>query len=226
PVLLTWTLIGVSLGYGILILWLILWSITNRRRIGLAETANGSRPIVRSYEYRSSLTLLGLPLVHIRFGGETGKSLPAKGWIACGNIAYGILFASGGVAVGAVSMGGVAIGGLAIGGCSLGLLGFGGIAIGYFVVGGVALGYLACGGAAIAWLTACGGAAVAHTFALGGATLAQHANDETARAFVKDNALLAHAYLFMNLAILLSCLSLVPGLLYFRKQSRQQRTAR
>ncbi|HEX4343693.1 MAG TPA: sigma-70 family RNA polymerase sigma factor, partial [Verrucomicrobiae bacterium] len=38
PVLLTWTLIGVSLGYGILILWLILWSITNRRRIGLAET--------------------------------------------------------------------------------------------------------------------------------------------------------------------------------------------
>jgi hypothetical protein len=85
---------------------------------------------------------------------------------------------------------------------------------------------MACGGAAIAWQAACGGAAVAHDFALGGAALAQHANDGPARAFVRNSALLSHAYLLMNLSILLSCLSMVPGLFNRRKPSLRQQADR
>jgi hypothetical protein len=169
--------------------------------------------------------LLGWPLIHIRFA-EDGRWIPVKAWIACGNIAHGILFAYGGVAVGAVSMGGVAVGGVAIGGCAVGLLAFGGMGLGFFATGGLAVGYMACGGAAIAWQAACGGAAVAHDFALGGAALAQHANDGPARDCARNSALLSHAYLLMNLSILLSCLSMVPGFLHWRKQSLRQRADR
>jgi hypothetical protein len=112
---------------------------------------------------------------------------------------------------------------VAIGGCAVGLLAFGGMGLGFFATGGLAVGYLACGGAAIAWQAACGGAAVAHVFALGGAALAPHANDGPARAFTRNNALLSHAYLLMNLSVLLSCLSMVPGFLYSRRQSLRQR---
>lgn len=230
PVLLTWAIISVAFVYGVLIVWLAFWTLSRQRRIGLEEAAGLSSGVVsngpRSIEYRSPWTLLGWPLIHIHFGGAAGQRLPAKGWIACGNVAYGILFASGGIAVGAVSMGGIAVGGVAIGGCTLGLLTFGGMAFGIFATGGLAVGYMACGGAAIAWLAACGGAAVAHNFALGGATLAQHANDPAARTFARNSVLLSHAYLFMNLSILLGCLSMVPGVLYWRKQSHRQRAGR
>jgi RNA polymerase sigma factor (sigma-70 family) len=223
PVFLTWAIISAAFAYGVLIVWLAFWTSGRQRRIGLEEAArlssgavsSGPRPI----EYRSPWTLFGLPLIHIRVGGEAGRRLPAKGWIACGNVAYGILFASGGMAVGAVSLGGVAVGGVAIGGCSVGLLTFGGMAFGLFAMGGVAVGYMACGAAAIAWLAACGGAAVAHDFALGGAALAGHANDPAARTFARNSVLLSHAFLVMNLSILLCCLSMVPEVLHRRKQS-------
>jgi RNA polymerase sigma factor (sigma-70 family) len=231
-VLLAWTLTGLAFGYGILIVWLAIWSIYRQRRIGLEELAKPpsstasyeSRPIALSYEYRSRWTLFGWPLIHIRFGGEAGKRLPAKGWIACGNVAYGILFASGRVAVGGVSIGGIALGGVAIGGCALGLLTFGGMAFGIFAMGGAVLGYMTCGAAAIAWLAACGGAAVAHDFALGGVALAHHVNDETARDFMRNSVVFSYAYPFMNLSILFACLSMAPDFLYWRKQSRRQRT--
>jgi hypothetical protein len=148
--------------------------------------------------------------------------MPVKGWIAFGSVAYGILFAFGGMAVGTVSIGGIAVGGVAIGGCALGLLACGGIAFGFFAVGAVALGYMVCGGAAIAWLASCGGAAVAHNFALGRLALAQHANDETAQAFVRNSALFTHGYLFSNLSILFIGLAMVPRFLYWRMQSQQQ----
>ena len=223
PVLLPWTIISVAFGYGVLMVWLAFWTSGRQRRIGLEDAAGLSSDAIcngpRSIEYRSPWTLLGWPLIHIHFGGAAGSRPAAKGWIACGNVAYGILFASGGIAVGAMSMGGIAVGGVAIGGCSVGLLTFGGMAFGIFAVGGVAVGYMSCGAAAIAWLAACGGAAVAHNFALGGAALAQHANDPAARTFARNSVLLSHAFLFVNLSILLSCLSMVPEVLYRRKQS-------
>ncbi|MFZ0827776.1 MAG: sigma-70 family RNA polymerase sigma factor [Verrucomicrobiia bacterium] len=233
PVLFTWSVIVVTFVFVISIWTVVFWSIRHMRRMNREATGGaslggsftGSWGVVRNFEYRSPVTLLGWPLIHIRFA-QDGRWVPVKAWIACGNIAYGILFAYGGVAVGAVSMGGVAVGGVTIGGCALGLLAFGGMGLGYFATGGLAMGYMACGGAAIAWQAACGGAAVAHDYALGGAVLAQHANDSIARAFARNSMLLSHAYLFVNLSILFSCLSMVPGVIYWRKQSRRQPTIR
>ena len=138
-------------------------------------------------EYRSRATLFGLPLVHwrsfnrIRRPGERIK--PAIGWIACGERAYGILYASGGLAVGGIATGGVSIGVLSFGGASIGLLAFGGLAIGAVALGGGAIGLVASGGLALGWHAAMGGMVAAHQLALGGAALGNHVNDSVARAF-------------------------------------------
>ena len=73
------------------------------------------------YEYKSSRTLFGLPLIHIRLG-ERGLCT-ARGIIAIGNCA-----------VGALSIGGFSFGLVSVGGLSLGLL---------FSLGGWAVGALA-----------------------------------------------------------------------------------
>jgi hypothetical protein len=111
------------------------------------------------------------------------KPLPAIGWIACGEKAYGILFASGAVAVGGIAMGGASVGIISFGGFSAGLLAFGGLSIGAIALGGAAVGLIATGGIAVAWHAAFGGVAGAHELALGGAVLASHANDDVARDF-------------------------------------------
>ena len=137
------------------------------------------------WEYRSRATLFGLPLVHCRTGKLPGqkKSQPAVGWIACGEVAYGILFANGAFAVGGISMGGASVGIFSFGGFSLGLLAFGGIALGGVALGGAAIGLIASGGLAVGWHAALGGFAVAHELALGGGALANHTNDAVAREF-------------------------------------------
>ena len=73
--------------------------------------------------YKSSIRLLGLPLVHVAIGppeGSPGVRGIAKGWIAVGDIAFGIAFALGGLAVGGLSVGGLSVGVLAVGGLSIG----------------------------------------------------------------------------------------------------------
>jgi hypothetical protein len=117
-------------------------------------------------EYRSSATFLGLPLFHFATGGMVNgryRRGVASGWVAIGDIAFGALFATGGVAVGGVSFGGVALGLLPIGGFALGLL----------AVGGCAVGYMALGGGAFGWYGAAGGLAVAREYAVGGAAYAR-----------------------------------------------------
>ena len=116
-------------------------------------------------EYRSGATLLGLPLVHIAMSsvvdGRFRRGV-ATGWIAIGDVAFGILFASGGIAIGGISLGGVAVGVLSIGG----------LAVGALALGGVARGIVAIGGAAVAWYAAIGGLAVASHYAAGGVAIA------------------------------------------------------
>ena len=105
------------------------------------------------FEYKSSITIFGLPLVHIASGvdEQTGRPRIARGIIAMGNIALGVF-----------AFGGMAFGGLTFGGLSLGLVAIGGLAI-----GGVALGGLAVGA-----LFAAGGMAVSLAYAVGGGALA------------------------------------------------------
>lgn len=150
------------------------------------ELFRGSSP-VESYEYRSRATLFGLPLVHWRSFGKMlrpgEKIQPAIGWIACGEKAYGILYASGGFAVGGIASGGLSIGLLSFGGLSLGLLAFGGLALGAVALGGGAIGWVASGGMALGWHAAQGGMVAAHELAYGGAALGNHVNDALARDF-------------------------------------------
>jgi hypothetical protein len=118
-------------------------------------------------EYRSSATLLGLPLVHVAVGGMVDGRYRrgiATGWIAIGDVAIGALFAIGGVAIGGISLGGAALGLLAMGGASLGVL----------ALGGLEVGVVALGGGALAWYVAIGGLAIARDYALGGLALARH----------------------------------------------------
>ena len=112
-------------------------------------------------EYRSATSLLGVPLVHIAIGppgdGRSRRGI-ASGWIAIGDVAFGVLFAAGGLAFGGISFGGL----------SLGLLSLGGLAIGLAGIGGLAVGLVAVGGAAFGWHLAFGGFAIAHDLAGGG----------------------------------------------------------
>jgi RNA polymerase sigma factor (sigma-70 family) len=185
-------------------------------RAGMVAVASRYRGRV----YRSRATLFGGPLVDINVGdplpcgSAPAPPLPerrvARGWIAIGDEAHGILLAVGsravglvaigaiarggvsigGIAIGVVAIGGLALGGLALGGLGAGLLAFGGLALGWQACGGMALGLdVACGGGAIAWHAAYGGAAIAHDYAVGGAAYALHANDEAAQTVVGDRAL-------------------------------------
>lgn len=57
----------------------------------------------RALAYRSKLTFFGLPLIDIRFGQSTETPLvrgTARGWIAIGDIAQGVVLAVGGIAMG------------------------------------------------------------------------------------------------------------------------------
>ncbi len=103
-----------------------------------------------SYEYKSSMTIFGMPLVHIVYGPAFGGGLkPAKGFIAIGNIAIGVI-SIGGFSIGILSIAGIGLGVICLGGMALGLLGAaGGMAIGYIAVGGVAIGVYAIGGLSI-----------------------------------------------------------------------------
>lgn len=139
------------------------------------------------YEYKSRLTLWGLPLVHVNVG-YGGRLCRARGVIAVGNAAVGVV-AVGGFALGLLSAGGLSAGLLALGGLSLGLLSLGGVAVGGIALGGVALGGLfALGGAAIGDY-AVGGAAMGGKLAIGGAAsgaVAVGQAAEGAQAFLTD----------------------------------------
>ncbi len=154
--------------------------------------------------YESDLRLFGMPLISIKFndidqnGKRVGDDLsPAKGWVAFGDQAVGVLFAVGGVARGLIAIGGVAIGGIAVGGISLGVVSIGGLAIAAFLaIGGGAIGYDAVGGGALAWHSAAGGLAIAwemaegglaiaNDFAKGGLAMANEANTLTAEIVIE-----------------------------------------
>jgi len=102
------------------------------------------------YEYKSSKTVFGLPLIHIVYGPAwAGGFKPAKGFIAIGNIAVGV-FAVGGFALGVFTLAGMGLGVFCFAGLAIGLaLGIGGIATGYIALGGIAVGVYAIGGLAL-----------------------------------------------------------------------------
>ena len=116
----------------------------------LHRTRNGR--VRRSVRYRSSATILGIPLICVAMGPDLASGEirgHAKGIFAFGDIATGV-FALGGISCGIIAIGGIAAGLIAVGGVAVGVIaGVGGVASGYFAVGGVAIGVETIGGAQV-----------------------------------------------------------------------------
>jgi hypothetical protein len=169
--------------------------------------------------YRSKTTLLGLPLVHVatatKINGTFRRGV-ARGWIAVGDISFGLLVSVGGVAFGA---------GLTFGGLGLGLICFSGLSVGMLLaLGGLAVGYLAVGGAAIGVKAAAGGFAVARDYALGGSAVARHANDAAAQQFFQEDLLVSAAQFVAaqsHWLMLLIAIPLLLAVLERRKRTEQ-----
>lgn len=194
-----------------------------------------ANPPLPLWEYRSRASFLGLPLVHCRMFGPTRlpgeKARPAIGWIAVGERAYGILYASGGVAVGGITTGGLSIGLISFGGFSIGLLlAAGGFAVGGIALGGGAIGWIASGGMALGWHAAMGGIAAAHELAYGGAALANHINDPAAQEFFKNHTSLDFSHPATQSLFWLLCFGpMLPQMLFWiwlrRKMEKQSKPA-
>ncbi len=102
--------------------------------------------------YRSRVRLLGLPLIDINMSAPmppapgdledpssaTLERRVARGWIAIGDDARGVLLAIGSTARGFVAIGGLAFGALCFGGVALGLVAIGGLGVGIVGIGGLA----------------------------------------------------------------------------------------
>lgn len=158
----------------------------------------------RAFEYRSSASFLGLPLVHVRYAPPDENAGPAIGWIAVGDRAVGVLFALGAMSAGGVSVGSVSVGVLAVGGVSVGLISLGGVAFGLLALGTLSAGWVALGAFAIAWRGATGAVAVARDYALGGLAIGEHANDAAAKAFAMDHHLASVFYFLLAMVFILA----------------------
>ena len=101
--------------------------------------------------YRSKASLLGLPLVNVRTAemvdGRAQRGI-ARGWIAIGDIAFGVV----------LSVGGIAFGGISLGGLGLGLISLAGLSVGIYAIGGSRRRLLSHGGTGT-WLAGCFGEA-------------------------------------------------------------------
>ncbi|MGA2176794.1 MAG: sigma-70 family RNA polymerase sigma factor [Verrucomicrobiota bacterium] len=223
PMLFAGLLAGLGVAYLILVAALTVWMRWRLRKIGRQETAE-SRPApapVPLFEYRSKLSVLGWPLVHIRLRGGLERGL-VKAWIAGGDGAIGLVFAFGGLAIAPISFGGFAAGLLALGGFAIGLAPFGGFSLGPWAIGGMAVGLQAFGGCAMGWLAAFGGVAVAHDFAVGGMALARHANDAAARAFFANSAFFQTVQAASRYAAWLNLIYLLPLVLWWWSKKKPQ----
>lgn len=169
--------------------------------------------------YDSPWKLLGIPLVSVRFRGAkhlsaTGTT-PAFGWIAIGDVAIGVLFASGGMALGGIAFGGMSAGLISIGGMGIGVMSLAGLALGWWANGGIAVGVYAFGGLSLAWKMAVGGVAVAKEVALGGIAMADQENTEQAKTLVTNHPFFSYSMRLTSslLWITMTVCGLLPMLL-------------
>jgi RNA polymerase sigma factor (sigma-70 family) len=209
--------IVISLAYAGFIGSLMLWW-TRARRAYLDDWQH-QQPVVKpAWEYRSPHTFCGLPLVHIRIGGDLrANRTPVRGWIAMGDTAIGGLFAFGGISIAPISVGGCAIGLFSFGGAAVGALVLGGSCLGIWAFGGLAFGWQAFGGCAIAWNAAVGGAAIAHDFALGGIAFALQAGNAAAKAFIETQSFFRYAsYILQHYMIWLNLVWVTPMLVWWQ----------
>ncbi len=115
---------------------------------GWTPTRGGRRRGPRhrpDFEYRSTRTVWGLPLIHIAHDAGGERMALARGIVAIGDMAVGLV-AIGGFAFGGVTVGGMTVGVISLGGLAAGLLlAIGGMAFGGFAAGALAFGVVAAG---------------------------------------------------------------------------------
>jgi hypothetical protein len=140
----------------------------------IVEVLQRGQSLPHGRRYRSATHIFGLPLVDVAIGAHGKQRIGrARGIIAIGDIAVGLIAMGNIVAVGVVSLGGaLGIGVLSLSACAVGILAFGGLAAGGWAWGGIAAGVIATGGLAAGWL-AVGGMAIGH-YAAGGAAMGPH----------------------------------------------------
>jgi hypothetical protein len=217
PMVLPASYVVCGLGYALFVASLLVWWF--RARGKYLGGSSSSVPVVKTvWEYRSSATFLGLPLIHVRLGGDFHANRRAvRAWIAVGDTAIGGLFSFGGIAVAPISVGGCALGFLSFGGASIGILAMGGFCVGAWAFGGLALGWQAFGGCAIAWNAAVGGAAIAREFALGGTAAAAQANTHAVQRFVESQIFFRNAaHIFEHYMAWINLVWVLPLLIWAR----------
>lgn len=209
----------------------LIWGFRQSRKVSLTEAHDASAeslPIgkwgVPELEYRSNITLLGLPLVHMRFGRKRGEPIrPVKAWFAAGDLAMGVIGAFGACTIAPISLGGCAFGLVSLGGMAVGLLCWGGLGLGVWAIGGCALGWKAYGGCAVGWEAVQGAMVAARHHALGAVAVAWHANDAVAKAALSDSAFFLLTRKAMRYAILLNFVWFIPLVLLVRKGRRAKK---
>jgi RNA polymerase sigma factor (sigma-70 family) len=209
----------------------VAWGCRQNRMLPFRETnaVQGTALVVGKWgvpmlEYRSKVSLLGLPLVHLRFGRKRGEPVrPVKAWFAVGDFAIGVIGAFGALTIAPISIGACAVGLFSLGGLAAGVACWGGIGLGVWAIGGFALGWNAYGGCAVGWQAAEGGLVAARHFALGGVAVAEHANDAVAKTAMNANPFIQIARSAMNYAALLNLLWFLPMLQLWRKARQVKR---
>jgi len=151
------------------------------RRPDLFESPD-DQPGSQKGEYKSRMTLLGVPLFHAKLAMAEEGEPPAIGWIAAGHKAYGLLFAWGGFAVAPISVGIVSCGVVTVGAVGIGLVGMGTVGIGLLGMGAAAIGYKAYASlSAMGWESAFSqGFSIAKQAAIGPIAYAEQVNNELA----------------------------------------------
>ncbi len=232
PALFSGVLLGFANGWIPATALLILWIRRKVRELNASGSHLQTGAALKAatvIEYRTKTCLVGLPLIHIRVGATwTGQREAVKAWIAIADdVAIGVIFAFGGMAIAPICVGGFALGGIVFGGFGAGILCYAGFGIGAWVVGGVVAGLMAVGGCAFGWKAAIGGLAIANQFALGGLAVAPHANDALANTFVKNNAFFQNAFLLVTRWLWPTLLlSLLPSLLIWRATKKSASSQR
>lgn len=187
-----------------------------------AFTREADQVNAKQREYISRLCLAGVPLVHFRFGMPEKGDKPIVGWIAGGDLAYGLLFAWGGVAVAPVSVGIVSAGVISIGAVGFGLFGIGTVAVGGIAFGSSAIGYKAYASfSSLGWESAfSNGFSLAKEAAIGPIAYAKEVNSPEA-ANLTHLALLEQSYLWVLAAIALCVI--VPAVIHSNQVRKRMR---
>ena len=167
----------------------------------------------KAREYKSRFRLAGVPLLHFRFGMPEKDDTPVVGWIAGGELAFGLLFAWGSIAIAPVSVGIISCGLFTIGAVGIGLFGIGCVAIGLIGFGSAAVAYKAFASlSALGWESAFSqGFSLAKDAAIGPVAFAVQVNNDQAYE-LSNLAALDSAFLWLMGAI--AALVIIPSALY------------